>query len=471
MPEAKADELNLAAEFPPVGTAEWEAVIRADLKGADYEKRLVWHTDEGLKIKPYYRQEDLAGLDAQAGIAPAQFPFTRGAGAGWEIAQSPEIPADAVRGDRLHELGATRVQELAYALAEGVDRLAARVEKGATVDAAAPAIPFVFGVGSNYFFEIAKLRAARLLWAQAVSAFGPASERACRMKIHAVTALANKSICDPWTNLLRSTTEALSAALGGCDALTVRSFHYPERLAENIHLVLKEEAHLDKVADAAGGSYYIEALTDSLARAAWQLFQQVEAAGGFAQARATGAVDAALKQSREAKQKAVAARRRTLVGVNNFPNLNERIEQPGPDDPAGRLAEPFEKIRLRTQRHAVKTGRRPRVLLLTRGDLKMRMARAQFCQNFIGCAGFEIVESAEFEAAGADLIVLCASDPEYLALAQEVCPKVRVPVIVAGNPKEQIDALQHTGVAGFVSIQSNAVETLTAWQERLGMEV
>jgi methylmalonyl-CoA mutase len=469
MSEAQADGLNLAAEFPPVATAEWEAAIHADLKGADYEKRLVWRTEEGLNVKPYYRQEDLAGLEAQTDIAPGQFPFTRGAGADWEIAQNPALPADAVRGDRLHELGATSVQELAYALAEGVERLAAQVEKGVPADAAAPAIPFVFGVGSNYFFEIAKLRAARLVWAQAVAAFGPAGE-ACRMKIHAVTALSNKSICDPWTNLLRSTTEALSAALGGCDALTVQSFHYPERLAHNIQIILKEEVHLDKVADPAGGSYYVEALTAALARAAWTLFQQVDAAGGFTKVSTSGAIDAAVAQSREARQKAVAARRRTLVGVNNYPNLAERIDASAPGDPAGRLAEPFEKLRLRTQRHAAKTGRTPRVLLLTRGDLKMRMARAQFCQNFIGCAGFEIVESAEFEGARADIIVLCSSDPEYLALAQEICPKVQAPVMVAGNPKDQIDALQQAGVAGFVHVQSNAVETLAAWQDRLGME-
>jgi len=469
MSEAQADGLNLAAEFPPVATAEWEAAIHADLKGADYEKRLVWRTEEGLNVKPYYRQEDLAGLEAQTDIAPGQFPFTRGTRADWEIAQNPAIPADAVRGDRLHEQGATSVQELAYALADGVERLAAQIEKGVPAETAAPAIPFVFGVGSNYFFEIAKLRAARLLWAQAVAAFGPAGE-ACRMRIHAVTTLSNKSICDPWTNLLRSTTEALAAALGGCDALTVQSFHYPERLANNIQLILKEEAHLDKVADPAGGSYYVEALTAALARAAWTIFQQVDAAGGYTKARASGAIDAAVGQSREARQKAVAARRRTLVGVNNYPNLTERIEASAPADPAGRLAEPFEKLRLRTQRHAAKTGRTPRVLLLTRGDLKMRMARAQFCQNFIGCAGFEIVESAEFEKAAADIIVLCSSDPEYLALAQEVCPKVQAPVMVAGNPKDQIAALQQAGVAGFVHVQSNAVETLSAWQDRLGME-
>ncbi len=158
-----------------------------------------------------------------------------------------------------------------------------------------------------------------------------------------------------------------------------------------------------------------------------------------------------------------------MVGVNNYPNLNEKIA--GSEEPStGRLAEPFENLRLRTERHAAKTGRTPKVLLLTHGDLKMRMARAQFCQNYIGCAGFEIVESSEYAGTDADIVVLCSSDPEYLALAQEVCPKVKVPVVVAGNPKDQIEALQQAGVTGFVHVMANAVDTLTAWQDRLGME-
>ena len=471
MPDAikEAEPLNLSAEFPPVSTAAWEAVIAADLKGADYEKRLVWRTEEGVKVKPYYRSEDLAGLEGQADVAPNEYPFTRGAGAGWTIAQNVTIAADAVRGDQLHDNGATAVQELAYVLAEGVDALAALTEAGLTAGDAAPRIQFVFGVGSNYFFEIAKLCAARLLWAQAVSAFGVAGGDAGRMRIHSVTALENKSVCDPWTNLLRCTTEALSAILGGCDSLTVRSFHFPERLAENIQLVLKEEAHLGKVGDPAGGSYYIEALTASLAREAWKLFQQVEAEGGYAAAKKSGSVDAALKQSRDARLKTVSSRRRALVGVNNYPNLNEKIS--GSEEPStGRLAEPFENLRLRTERFAAKTGRTPKVLLLTHGDLKMRMARAQFCQNYIGCAGFQIVESMDYAGTDAGIVVLCSSDPEYLALAQEVCPKVTVPVIVAGYPKDQIEALQQAGVTGFVHVMANAVDTLTAWQDRLGME-
>ena len=463
-------KLDLTSEFPPVPTTQWEAVINTDLKGADYEKKLVWRTEEGLKVKPYYRSEDIAALKGQADVAPGEFPFTRGDGAKWTDKDLSAIPAGAVRGDLLHEAGGTAIEELGFALAEGVDKLAAALEAGQSVDQAAASIHFVFGVGSNYFLEIAKFRAARLLWAQAVSAFGPSSGKAALASIHAVTALENKSVCDPWTNLLRSTTEAVSAVVGGCDALTVQSFHYPERLAHNVQLVIREEAHLDKVADPAGGSYYIEALTHSLADAAWKLFQKTEAEGGYAAAKAAGSIDAALKASHAAKIKAIGSRRRTLVGVNNYPNVGEQLAAGESLEPAGRLAEPFEKIRLRTERHTVKTGHRPKVLLLTRGDLKMRMARAQFTRNYIGCAGFEIAEAAEYASAGADLIVLCSSDPEYVDFAQDVCPKVKVPVIVAGNPKDQIEALQAAGVTGFVHILANAVETLTELQNRLGME-
>ncbi len=170
------------------------------------------------------------------------------------------------------------------------------------------------------------------------------------------------------------------------------------------------------------------------------------------------------------------SRRRTLVGVNNYPDLTEKspADEPAAVEngpfPAFRLAEPFEKIRERTERHAQATGRVPRVLLLKRGDLKMRMARANFSLNFFGCAGFEIEVAEDYTGKNADLIVLCSSDPEYLALAQEICPNVSVPVVVAGNPKDQIEALQAAGVQGFIHIQSDAVQTLTSWQNRLGIK-
>lgn len=455
-------DLQLKEEFPPISTAQWEAVIQADLKGADYEKKLVWKTEEGISVRPYYRSENVTPAD----LAPGQFPFTRGAGQDWAIVEQLPTGADVIDAGRFHEAGATAIQELGYALAEGVERLAT---------AAGPAdeaqkLTFVFSIGSNYFFEIAKLRAARELWAQAVAAFGVTGD-AARMRIHAKTALANKSLYDSYTNLLRVTTEALSAAIGGCDALTVQAVGFADRLSKNVQLILKEEAHLSAVSDPAGGSYYIEAITEALSREAWKLLQQVEGEGGFAKAQSSGSIDAAIGASRAAKEKAMASRRKVMVGVNNYPDIKETIldHQPAVPNAIWRQAESFEKIRLRTERHSKKSGKTPRVLLLKRGDLKMRMARAMFCLNFFGCAGFDIVEGDALDA-NADLVVLCSSDPEYLDLAKEVIGQVKVPVVVAGNPKEQIDALKEAGVAGFVHVFSNQVDTLTEWQDKLGVE-
>ena len=446
------DTLKLAEDFPPVATSDWEAAIRADLAGADYQKKLVWRTPENIAVKPYYRREDLplgpvgqtivsCGLPGCGAAVPA--------GNEWQIAEPGSEPSDAIRADEFHNSGATAVQELAFALAAGVDRLAAGDEHAT----------FVYAVGSNYFFEIAKLRAARLLWAQAAKAF----DKTVPISIYARTATANKSLYDPYTNLLRVTTEALSAVLGGCNALIVEPFEFPDRLATNVHLLLKHEAHLNQVADPAAGSYYIEWLTDALAREAWKLFQQVEL-----QSDAQTFIENSIVASRKASEAAVASRRRILVGVNNYPDLQETtVSKDAAVRFAWRLAEPLERIRMRTERHANATGHTPVVLLLTRGDVKMRIARATFCANFFGCGGFTIKESAQLEPS--DLVALCSSDSEYLALAKEIVAQVKVPVIVAGNPKDQIQALTEAGVAGFVHVFSNVVDTLTEWQTKIGV--
>jgi methylmalonyl-CoA mutase len=465
--------LNLAQDFPPVAAADWDAAVRADLKGADYDKKLVWRTEEGLAVRPYYRREDLAGLESQTQAAPGEFPFVRGSGKAWQAAEAASFSETAIRADQWHDAGAHAVQELAWALAAGVDRLSER-PAGQSVDDAARSIEFVFAAGSEYFVEIAKFRAARFLWARAVEAFQPASPAACLMRLSVRTARLNKSVFDPYTNLLRATTEALSAVIGGCDRLQVEAFGFGAHLAENVHHVLREETHLGEVADPAGGSYYIEMLTDALAQAAWKLFQQIEAAGGYRASVESGALSKALAETRAAREKAVASRRRTLVGVNNYPDLTEKTSDCVPPaasaSAAPRLAVPFEKIRQRTARHAEAAGRYPKLLLLTRGDVRMRGARANFVLNFFGCAGFDIEQSSDYAGTDANLIVLCSSDAEYLALAREVCPRVLVPVLVAGNPKDQIEALKQAGVAGFVHVQSDAVQTLTDWQNRLGFK-
>jgi len=472
---AGTEILNLGRDFPPVSTATWEAAIQKDLEGADYEAKLLWRSDEGLSVRPYYRGDALAGLEVQTAPVPGQFPFVRGYGGAWAIDQGATPKADAVRVDLVLEAGADAIQQLGVALASGVEKLA-RLCENRPVDIAARDIEFVFAVGSTYFFEIAKLRAARMVWARAVEAFAPSDLDSCRMKLHVRTARMNKSVCDPYTNVLRATTEAMSAAIGGCEALTVEPFGFDEHLALGVQRVLAEEAHLNAVADPAGGSYYIEALTASLARAAWKLFQRIEAAGGFSQALNAGWLAEEIARTRAAREKALSSRRRAMVGVNNYPDLNGNALQPAPETeaipapfPQFRLAEPFEKIRERTARHARATGHAPRVLLLKRGDVRARTTRANFALNFLGCAGFEIAESQEYAGTNADLIVLCSSDPEYLPFAQEVCSAVQVPVLVAGDPRDLIDALKAAGVEGSLHIASDALETLTHWQDRLGM--
>jgi methylmalonyl-CoA mutase len=473
--EAGTEILNLGGDFPAVSTETWEAAIAKDLKGGDYEKKLVWRTEEGLAIRPYYRKEALAGLDDQLRTSLGRYPFVRGMGRGWEIAQNAKPGPKAVRADLLHEAGAHAIQELGYGIAAGVERLV-ELTASLPVDTVAPQIEFVFAIGPTYFVEIAKLRAARILWAQAVSAFGPSDDGACRMRLHVRTPRRNKSAYDRYTNLLRVTTEAFAAAVGGCDQLTVEPFGFDAHLALNVQRILKEESHLDAVADPAGGSYYIEALTDSLAREGWKLLQQTEAEGGYAKALASGSIEKALAKTRDTRQKAYSARRRALVGVNNFPNVTEKTPvgevpavEAGSPLPQVRVGEPFEKIRRRTSEHAQATGRYPKVLLLKRGDVKMKGARSNFCFNFFGCAGFDMLEAEEYLGTDADLIVLCSSDPEYLAFAQEVCAAVKAPVLVAGNPKEQIEALQAAGVQGFIHIFSDLIQTLTQWQDKLGM--
>jgi methylmalonyl-CoA mutase len=464
------EALHILKDFPPVPTEAWEAAIHVDLKGEDYNKKLVWNSDEGIVVRPYYRREDIKNLESQIGLIPATFPFVRGRGSqSWkQVVSQGEVAGDAIRVDAIHEQGGTIVQELGYGIALGVDSLVERSHAGSNVDDVANGIRFIFAIGSNYFFEIAKLRAARMLWAHAVSAFQPRDESSCLMKVHACTSLCNKSIYDPFTNVLRATTEAMAAVIGGCDSLEVRPFRFSDRLAMNIQRLVQEESHFDRVADPAGGSYYVEWLTGALAKQGWRLFQQVEAEGGYTKAK--GSIDSALAESRAARDKAVSSRRRTLVGVNNYPDPNETIDGPV-EVPQGiwRAASPFERLRLKTEMFTREHGKRPKVLLLERGDLMMRQARSQFSQNFFGCVGFEIEISHEYECTDADLIVLCSSDPEYLALAQEVCPKVKQPVVVAGNPKAQLEQMKAVGVQGFIHIRADAIEVLTEWETRLGI--
>jgi methylmalonyl-CoA mutase len=574
---------KLLEDFPPVSTAQWQAAIARDLKGADPEKKLIWRTEEGMAVKPFYRAEDLAGL-ACVDTAPGDFPYRRGVRAtgGWRIreeidatdaeeanrvaraavaagaeeiafsdisvesayeletllknfneipvhferagqrlirllierqngaplaakittgcdalaslefaaeviAAAPGLVPFTIHGEAFREAGATTVEEIGFSLAAGVDFLAALQERGVDVDRTASALEFSFAVDSNYFFEIAKLRAFRMVWARAVESFGGTKEAA---RIAARTSRWNKTVYDPHVNIMRATTEAMAAVLGGADAVTVAPFdacykapdEASRRLARNTQLLLKHEAWLGRVADAGGGSYALETITDFLAREGWKVMQDVEARGGFRRAQAEGLIASALERGLAARERAVALRKRVLVGTNQYANPAERALDRSDEQRIKaelRGARAYEELRLRTERHAAAGGKTPRVLLAEIGDVKMRAARSNFAANFFACAGFALQmrrfkKAGEIAAVDTDLIVLCSADAEYAALAGELMPKLKAPgretpVIVAGNPANA-EELRTVGVADFVHVRTQPLEFLTKWQERLGIK-
>jgi methylmalonyl-CoA mutase len=624
---------KLFSDFAPVTTEKWMEKVTADLKGADFEKKLVWKTNEGFKVKPFYRMEDLEGLKTTEAL-PGVFPYLRGTKKDnneWLVRQeirvetTPEaanakaldilnkgvdslsfsikakdlsaayietllkdIMADCVelnfytcqghvvelagllveyfskkgydltklqgsigfdymdkmltrgkeKGDMveiakalieatkalpkyrvlnvsaiaLNNAGSYISQELGYALAWGSEYMDKLTEAGLEPAVVAKKIKFHFGISSNYFLEIAKFRAARMLWANIVAAYHPhcggdcknkSAEGECRcaakMRIHAETSTFNLTLFDAYVNLLRTQTEAMSAALAGVDSMTVTPFNktyetpdeFSERLARNQQLLLKEESHFDKVVDPAAGSYYIENLTVSIAKQAWELFLAVQEQGGFYAALKAGTVQAAVNESNKARHKAVAQRREVLLGTNQYPNFNEKADgkQPvgkscccgGADGEKSvdtlifdRAASEFEALRLETEA----SGKRPKAFMLTIGNLAMRQARAQYSCNFLACAGYEVIDNLGFETveagveaavkAGADIVVICSSDEEYAEYAIPAFKALngRAMFIVAGNP-ECADELRAAGIENFIHVRVNVLDTLREFNAKL----
>lgn len=630
-------KLNLLADFPAVSTQEWLDKITVDLKGADFNKKLVWRTTEGFNVQPFYRAEDLEGLKTPDS-APGKYPYVRGTRVDnvWYVRQDidahdakaanakaldvlnkgidslgfkldkeqlsadyiatllkgiaadcielnftvcirrsadlvrlladyykkcgynletlkgsinfdplnrmllkgkkldkqmvsdlakaiveagevlPEYRVVAVNSVSLNNAGAYCAQELGYALAWGNQYMEMLTEAGVDAATAACAIKFNMGVGGNYFMEIAKFRAARMLWAMIVRAYEPVCHCgddckcelvdgkycpcAMKMHIHASTSVFNKTIYDAHVNLLRSETEAMSAVLGGVDSLTVNPFDitykksddFSERIARNQQLLLKEESHFDKVTDPAAGSYYIETLTANIADQAWKRFLEIQENGGFFAAVESGRVQEDMKATAEKRLKDVSARKEVLLGTNQFPNFNEQaadkitLEQGecrcacanegGLETlPHVRAAEQFEALRLETER----SGKRPKVFMLTIGNLAMRLARAQFSCNFFACAGYQVIDNLGFETvedgvaaarkAGADIIVLCSSDDEYAELAPAAFKAIgsgKEIFVVAGAPACMED-LQKLGIEHFIHVRANVLETLRALNAKL----
>lgn len=624
---------KLFKDFPAVTTDEWMQVVTADLKGADFDKKLVWKTNEGFNVNPFYRGEDIKGLKTAESL-PGEFPYVRGTkkennwytrqdievadfkaanakaldllgkgvnSLGFKIpskevskanivallaginpeavelnfttcnkaslelvkvlveyykesganllecygsvnydpfkpmlkkgracddwlekavevvkasATLPRLRVLSVNAHSLSDGGAYIYQELGYALADANTLLKEIAEKSElSLGLVAKKIKFNFGIGSNYFMEIAKFRAARWLWAIIVDSYKPACTTDCTNKTeegvcrcaskiyaHAQTSRYNKTVFDAHVNLLRTQTEAMSAALAGVNSITVFPFDdtyqipddFSERIARNQQLLLKEECHFDKVTDPSSGSYYIETLTKSIAEQAWKLFNEIDEVGYY-QALKQGLVQDAVTESANNRRKAVATRRELLLGTNQYPNFTEvagdKIKLEGCDCgcstetgefkslPKSRLAEDFETLRLATE----KSGKTPKVFMLTIGNLNMRLARAQFAANFFGCAGYKIIDNLGFETVkdgveaarkvGAEIIVLCSSDDEYATLAPEAFEliKGKEQFVVAGAPK-CMDDLKAIGIENFVHVRSNVLETLQGFNNILGIK-
>ena len=610
---------KLFSDFPAVTTQEWMDKIMVDLKGADYEKKLVWKTNEGFKVKPFYRREDLEGLKTTEGL-PGQYPYIRGNKKDdntWFVRQDirvdnpaeanakaldllnkgidslgfhikakdlnadyirtllkdiccecvelnfktcqrhtvelakllteyfkekgynpeklqgsldfdpisrmmkkgknvsglianakelvevmapyPKFRCIAVNSLALNNAGAYIYQELGYALAWGNEYLSRLTEAGVSADLAAKKIKFNFGISSNYFMEIAKFRAARMLWADIVNEYHPACQCACQMAVHAETSSFNLTLFDAHVNLLRTQTEAMSAAIAGVDSITVTPFDkayetpndFSERIARNQQLLLKEESHLNRIVDPAAGSYYIENLTVSIAKQAWDLFLQTEEAGGMVKAVLDSSVQNAVNSSNRARHEAVSKRKEILLGTNQYPNFNETAGEKAPlehacccghGDEAGefatlntdRAASEFEALRLETEH----SGKRPKAFMLTIGNLAMRQARAQFSCNFLACAGYEVIDNLGFPTveegieaamkANADIVVLCSSDDEYAEYAIPAFKALngRAMFIVAGAPA-CMDELKVAGIENFIHVRCNVLETLKEYNKKL----
>jgi len=384
----------------------------------------------------------------------------------------------SVNAARFREQGASLVQELGMALALGNAYLKRLLADGVGIDAATPAIQFELAAGTDYFAEMVKFRAFRQLWSGLVAAYAPQHSCTAAANVLATASSSHLSAIDPHTNLLRLTTAAMSAVLGGVHGLELRPFDSPvnggsgfgAELSRNIQLILKNEAYLDRVVDPAAGSYYLESLTDQLSDQSWEFFQSIEAQGGFEAAWASNWLPNQIATHRERLEAAVANRKKVMVGVNQYPDSGQAGVESWPE--AGfRFSAGFEEIR----KQSAAATKRPKVFLLPMGDLSMRLARATFITNFFGCAGFEIIENNGFESmtegcktalnSGADIVVLCAADTDYQELVLTFCEQLqgKVQLVLAGNPQAELESYKKAGIQHFIHMRSPLLDTLQAF--------
>lgn len=390
----------------------------------------------------------------------------------------PGLRALAVDALPYHEAGGSAAQELGSSLATGVAYLRELTEAGLTAEQACAQLEFRYAATADQFLTIAKLRAARRLWARVTEVCGAPSAQVQ----HAVTSPVMMTRRDPWVNMLRTTVATLAAGVGGADAVTVLPFDhalglpdaFARRIARNTSTILLEESHLARVIDPAGGSWYVETLTDELARAGWEFFQRIEQAGGQAAALRSGQLGRDLAETWQARTGKLAKRREPITGVSEFPNLAEpTVERaPAPEPRSGGLPrvrrdEAYEALRARSDAHLAATGSRPRIFLAALGPAAAHTARLTFASNLFQAGGVEPVTAGTFEESGATEVCLCSSDALYEEQAETVAAEFRsagaTHVFLAGRPG------QYTDVDSYVFAGCDAVAVLSATLDRMGV--
>ncbi|MEV1049473.1 methylmalonyl-CoA mutase family protein [Streptomyces sp. NPDC049916] len=408
-------------------------------------------------------------------------------------AQYPRLRAITVDALPYHEAGGSAGEELGLSLATAVAYLRALTAAGMSVEAACGQLEFRYAATADQFLTIAKLRAARRLWARVAEASGAPDAGAQRQ--HAVTSPVMMTRRDPWVNMLRTTLATLGAGVGGAEALTVLPFDhalglpdaFARRIARNTSTILMEESHLARVVDPAGGSWYVERLTDELARAAWAFFQETERAGGLPAALRSGAVAERLAATWATRRAKLATREEPVTGVSEFPLPGERavVREPAPDPYAGapgglprvRRDEAFEALRARSDAHLAATGARPRVFVAALGPAAAHTAWVSFAVNLFGAGGIEAVHdpvsvdagsaAGALGASGAAVAVLCSSDALYAEHAERVAGALKAAgadrILLAGRPGA------YAGVDDYVFAGCDAVAVLTSVLDRMGV--
>lgn len=432
------------------------------------------------------------------GHAPSLDAAALGSLAAAAAKRAENVRAVTVDATAFHERGAADSEELGAAIAAGVQYVRDLTATGLSVADALGQIEFRLAATDDQFQTIAKFRAGRQLWARVAQVLGHPELGSAPQ--HAVTSTAMMTQRDPWVNMLRTTLAAFGAGVGGADSVTVLPFDaalpagalgtsagFAQRIARNTQLLLLEESHLGKVLDPAGGSWYVESLTADLARIGWSFFQEIEAAGGYTAALATGLITDRIEETGQRRYADIAHRVTALTGINEFPNLAETV----PDtESAPRLADvrryaaAFEGLRDRSDAHLAATGSRPRVALIALGPLSEHNVRTSFASNLLASGGIEAVSTGTVTADGiaaaldelADartVVVICGTDKRYGAesvAAVAAAKAAGVSSVLLAGPERAFPG-QGDDIApdGFLTMKIDAVETLTGLLDTLGV--